>query len=92
MSTKGKDMLAVLNEAGKVFREVSSLLLSTERSMAGAKAGWESPNSYAFSYGSYDYRKPDQWFPSEVYRFYFHPKYPSVLAFVTVVLRDRDDK
>ena len=88
MSEDGQLAMQVILQMKRLYEETSVLLRTADRCME--KSGWKSLGGTAAVGGSTHIEWPAFWLPQDVYRFYQKDEQKHVLAFISVVLFDRE--
>jgi len=89
MSSDGEIVLKLLGQVRQVCEQVGFLLQTADAQML--KAGFKSEGNTAIDGISYAIINPRQWIPTTAFRFYKHKDYPKRLAFISVLLDNRED-
>lgn len=91
MTENGMKVLEFIKEIRRFSEELTSLLKTTESLMN--RDGWITATGNTI-YGSSSYSLQDakRWYPFDLFRFYQNSKYPLILAFVSIILEEDEDK
>ncbi len=93
MSEDGKNIVSMFSEMRKVCQEVSQLLRTCDSLFKDE--GWNLPPKYenvALTNHSAAIYAPAWWLPYYVFRFYKNKSHPGLLAFVSAIFDNANDK
>ena len=88
MTEDGEKILKFIKEIRRFSNDIALLLLTVDECMKNE--GWiiATKTKLAYSDSSYSLDDADKWYPHYLFRFYRNQNYPSLLAFVSIILDD----
>lgn len=86
----GKKITDAINDIRFFYSDIALLLKTSDSYLIEKKGFVPFSGSDAISGGSYSINLPDQWIPSTIYRCYKHSDYDQVVAFISIILFNRD--
>lgn len=70
------------------FSEELTLLLRTVEPLMNEERWITATGNTAYASSSYSLQNAKRWYPFDLFRFYLNPKYPLILAFVSIILEE----
>lgn len=86
MSENGENIVKLHEEIGKIYKQISLLLKTTDELMD--QEGWKGYKKVVSSGSSLSLDYPEKWFPHILFRFYTNDEIPHILAFISILLMD----
>ncbi len=90
MTGEGESLHLLMKNLRDLCHQLSDLMATTTKLLRSHK--WTGTERSWFKHTSKKLGNPDSWFPREVGQFYRSSEYPTVLAFVSVLLDDPTDR
>lgn len=86
MSEDGENIVKLNEEIGKIYKQISLLLKTTDELMD--QEGWKGYKKVVSYDSSLSLDYPEKWFPHILFRFYINDEIPHLLAFISILLMD----
>lgn len=89
MNDDGKNANVLIKQMNRLYAEISSLLQTADKLML--REHWQSKSGSTAVQWSNQIACSNQWIPQDIFRFYSKNDSEHILAYIAVILFDRDD-